>query len=235
MPKLAAQVCALYQRFADRPVELLAALYGAGYAVKRGDRGWSLIDKAGTVSGLGRLINRAAKRQGLTLRLRQADVDRLFAGVDVERLAQSQTPERARQRDEARQVIGAATAIASAGRKHPSPVAAQAVGAVVRFVEAQPQHPASQQLRRALSAVAAAPIGAVLVLASWALLKLRKRRPVTPAPQATPVEVVEQYASDEAPLPHDEQCEAAMTGQASDLDPLAIQGDDPSGRRTATP
>jgi hypothetical protein len=87
VPKLAAQVCALYQRFADRPVDFLAALYGAGYAVKRGERGWSLIDKAGAVHGLGRLINRAAKQQGLTLRLRQADVDRFFAGVDVERLA----------------------------------------------------------------------------------------------------------------------------------------------------
>ena len=212
VPRLAAQVCALYKRYAYQPIEFLAALYGNGYAVKRGDRGWSLIDKAGGVHGLGRLINRAAKQQGLPLRLRQADVDRFFAGVDVEPLARSRTPDRARQRDEARQVIGAATAIASAGRQHPSPVAARVMGAVVQFVEAQPKHPTSLQLRRALSAVAAAPIGAVFVLASWALRKLRKRWPVSLAPRAAPVDVVEEYASDEAPQPVEPAAQPVATG-----------------------
>jgi hypothetical protein len=149
-------------------------------------------------------------------------------------LAKSQTPDRARQRDEARQVIGSATAIASAGREHPSPVAAQAVAAVVRFVEAQPKHPTSQQLRRALSAVAAVPIGAVIMLSSWALQKLRKRSTVFLAPQAAPVEVV--YASDEAPqavepagqpVLTEDPCQDMAEDDASDLDPAAIRGTDP--------
>ena len=236
VPKLAAQVCALYQRFADRPIDFLAALYGAGHAVKRGDRGWSLIDKAGAVHGLGRLINRAAKQQGLPLRLRQADVDRFFAGVDVEPLARSQSPERERQRDEAKQVIGAATDIAFAGCQHPSPVTSEAVGAVMRFVETQPTHATSQQLRRALSAVAAAPIGAVLMLASWALHKLRKWRPVTLAPRATPVEVVEEYASDDAPQPiepgalpvlAEDSYQVTAEEDGSDLEPDAARDSDP--------
>ena len=194
--KLALQVLNLYGRFADKPIAFLAALYGAGYTVKRGDRGWSLIDKTGAVHGLGRLINRAAKAQGQDLRLRQADVERFFQGIDVERLARARTPKRTRQREEAKQVLGVATNLASAGQNHPSPDPAQAVAAVVRFAEKRPTHLASQTLLRGLSLVAVVPLAAVIVLASWVLQKLRKQRAADPV---MPTSLQEAYSSDEAP------------------------------------
>jgi hypothetical protein len=197
--KLALQVFKLYGQFADRPIDFLAALYGAGYTVKRGDRGWSLIDKAGAVHGLGRLVNRAAKAQGQNLRLRQADVERFFQGIDVERLAHAHTPRRSQQREEAKQVLGVATSLARSGinLQAPSPIAA--IQKVVQHVESRPTHPISQKLSQRLSWIPMVPVAVVIVLASWVLKKLWKQRAadsVMPTQQAT---VIEELASDEAP------------------------------------
>jgi hypothetical protein len=194
--KLALQVFKLYGQFANRPIDFLAALYGAGYTVKRGDRGWSLIDKAGAVHGLGRLVNRAAKAQGQNLRLRQADVERFFQGIDVERLAHAHTPRRSQQREEAKQVVGVATSLARSGinLQAPSPVAV--IQKVVRLAESRPTHPISQKLLQRLSWIPMVPVAVVIVLASWVLQKLWKQRA---ADSVTPTALQEEYSSDEAP------------------------------------
>lgn len=219
--KLALQVFRLYGRFADKPiVAFLAALYGAGYTVKRGDRGWSLIDQAGGVHGLGRLINRAAKAQGQDLRLRQADVERLFQGMEVERLARARTPARSRQREEAKQVLGVASSLARSGinLQAPSPVAV--IRKVVQQVESRSTHPISQKLSERLSWIPRVPMAVVIVLASWVLQKLRKPRAaesVMPTPQ---IAEVEEFASDEAPPIVEEQVGATSVGpEASDAAP----------------